>query len=125
MAQRIFYLLAMIKRTFAALALLYMLLPSADRSIRIEYPNGGEVLKRGTQVAVRWSTQGIEGNLALLLFKNGEQLAIIAAGIPDNGLFQWTVATSLPEATGYRLRLCSLNDLRINDFSDGDFSISK
>ena len=125
MAQGIFYLLAMIKRTFAALALLSLLLPSADRSIRIEYPNGGEALKRGTQVTVRWRTQGIDGNLALLLFRKGEQHAIIAAGIPDNGFFQWTVANSLPEDTGYRLRLCSLSDLRLNDFSDRDFSISK
>jgi hypothetical protein len=105
------------------LALLSLPLPASGPSIRIEYPNGGEVLRRGTQVAVRWRTQGIEGSLALLLFKNGEQQAILANGIPDNGLFQWHVATGLAESTGYRLRLCSLSDLRLNDFSDRDFSI--
>ncbi len=113
-------------RTIAALtllALLSLLLPSAERAIRIEYPNGGEVLTRGSQVAVHWRSQGVEGNLAILLFKGGEQHAIIAANIPDKGLFQWTVATSLPEDNRYRLRICSLSDLRLNDFSDRNFSI--
>jgi len=113
----------MIMRTLATLALLSMLLPSTARTIRIEYPNGGEVLTRGSRVAVQWRSQGVEGNLAILLFKGGEQHAIIANGIPDNGLFQWTVATDLPEDNRYRLRICSLRDLRLNDFSDRDFAI--
>ncbi len=113
----------MIMRRFVVLALLSLLLAAGERSIRIEYPNGGEILKRGSQAEIRWRTQGVEGNLAILLFRNGEQHAVIAASIPDSGSFQWVVATSLPEDRRYRLRICSLLDLRLNDFSDLDFSI--
>jgi hypothetical protein len=113
----------MIMRRFVVLAMLSLLLSAGERSIRIEFPNGGEVLARGSQVAVRWRTQGVEGNLAILLFKGGEQHAVLAAGVPDSGLFQWTVAATLPADSRYRLRICSLRDLRLNDFSDRDFTI--
>jgi hypothetical protein len=113
----------MIMRRVFMMVLLSLLLAAGERSVRIEYPNGGEVLKRGSQVEIRWHTQGVEGNLAILLFKNGEQHAVIAASIPDSGSFQWAVATSLPEDSRYRLRICSLRDLRLNDFSDRDFAI--
>jgi hypothetical protein len=112
-------------RTIAALALLSLLLQAGDRSIRIEFPNGGEVLKCGSQVGVHWRSQGVEGNLAILLFKGSEQHAVIAASVPDSGFFQWTVPASLPEGIQYRLRICSLRDLRLNDFSDRDFAIRK
>jgi len=106
-------------------ALLSLLLQAGDRSIRIEFPNGGDVLKCGSQVVVQWRAQGVEGNLAILLFKGSEQLAVIAASVPDSGFFQWTVPATLSEGSHYRLRICSLRDLRLNDFSDRDFSIKK
>jgi len=115
--------MAMIMRKFIVLALLSLLLSAGERSIRILSPNGGEVLARGSQVAVQWRSQGIEGSLAILLFKGAEQHAVIAASVPDNGLFQWTITASLPADSRYRLRICSLRDLRLNDFSDRDFTI--
>jgi len=104
-------------------AMLSLLLQAGDRSLRIEFPNGGEVLKCGSQIGVQWRSQGIEGNLAILLFKGSEQHAVIAASVPDSGFFQWTVPANLPEGGQYRLRICSLRDLRLNDFSDRDFAI--
>ena len=97
----------------------------ASRSIRIEFPNGGEVLKSGGQVRVLWRSLGVSGNLAILLFKGGEQYAVIAAAVPDSGFFQWKISAALPDSGQYRLRICSLRDLRINDFSDRDFAIKK
>ena len=79
--------------------------------INIAFPNGGEVLKTGGQVRIVWQSQGVNGNVAILLFKSGKQYAVIAAALPDNNR--------------YRLRICALADLRINDFSDRDFSIKK
>jgi hypothetical protein len=110
-------------RRIATLALLSLLLQAGERFIRIEYPNGGEVLKHGSQVAIQWRSQGIEGNLAILLFKGSEQHAVIASSVPDSGIFQWTVPPGLSEGGQYRLRICSLHDLRLNDFSDHDFII--
>ena len=96
-----------------------------DRFIRIEYPNGGEVLKAGGQATIRWLSLGIDGPVAILLFKGSEQHAVIAASTANSGIYSWALPADLPDSGQYRLRICSLRDLRINDFSDRDFSISK
>ena len=106
-------------------ALLVLFLQAGERYIHVEFTNGGEVLKSGTKVAILWSSLGVEGDLAILLFKGGEQYAVIAERVPDKGNFQWEIPANLPDSGQYRLRICSLRDLRINDFSDRDFAIKK
>jgi hypothetical protein len=119
------YSIVMTARRLLPLLLLALLLPAGDRDIRIEFPNGGEVLKSGGEVRVLWKSLGISGDLAILLFKGGEQYAVIAAAAPDCGFYQWKISAALPDSGQYRLRICSLRDLRINDFSDRDFTIKK
>jgi hypothetical protein len=107
------------------LVLLSLSLVAAAPSLQIDFPNGGEVLRCGSEVRVLWHSIGVEGNLAILLFKDGEQYAIIAAAVPNSGAFQWRISPTLPDGGRYRLRICSLRDLRVNDFSDRDFAIHK
>jgi hypothetical protein len=107
------------------LAMLVLLLQAGERYIHIAFPDGGEVLKGGSKVTILWSSLGVEGDVAILLFKGGEQYAVIADRVPNSGNFQWDIPTALPDSGRYRLRICSLRDLRINDFSDRDFAIKK
>ena len=109
----------------AAFALAPLFLLAAGPSLTIDSPNGGEVLRRGDEVRVLWHSLGVEGNVAVLLFKNGEQYAVIAASIANSGFFSWRISPALPDSGHYRLRICSLRDLHINDFSDRDFAINK
>jgi len=115
----------MICKRLLPVLLLALLLSASDRYIHVEFPNGGEVLRGGGEVRVLWRSLGVSGNLAILLFKGGEQYAIIAESVPDTGFFQWKISASLPDSGQYRLRICSLRDLRVNDFSDRDFTIKK
>jgi hypothetical protein len=112
-------------RAILAVILLALLLPAGGRYLRIDYPNGGEVLHSGSQVTLRWSSLGVDGPVAVLLFQAGEQRAIIAESAPNTGALQWTVPAALPDSGQYRLRICALDDLRVNDFSDRDFAIKK
>ncbi len=120
----------MIMRKIAAVALFALLvqplLPrqAPERFIRIEYPNGGEVLTAGGQATIRWLSLGIDGPVAILLFKGSEQHAVIAASTANSGSYSWALPAELSESGRYRLRICSLRDLRINDFSDRDFTIN-
>jgi hypothetical protein len=107
------------------LVLLSQMIWAGDRSIRIESPNGGEVLKSGSQVQILWHSVGVSGNVAILLFKGGEQYEVIAQATPDSGSFPWQLSAAIPDSGQYRLRICALQDLRINDFSDRDFAIKK
>jgi len=110
---------------FALLTLPLFPLQAPDRFIRIEYPNGGEVFMAGGQAAVRWLSLGVDGPVAILLFKGSEQHAVVAASTPNSGVYSWAVPAGLPDSGQYRLRICSLRDLRVNDFSDRDFAIRK
>lgn len=102
-------------------------LPGQDAApfIRVEFPNGGEALAAGSRVTVRWLSLGIDNAVAILLFRGGEQHSIIAARAPNSGSFSWDLSPDLPAGGQYRLRICVLPELRINDFSDRDFFIKK
>jgi hypothetical protein len=112
-------------KRISLLILLTMALHAGDQTMRIEFPNGGEVLKSGSQARVLWRSLGVSGNVAILLFKSGGQYAIIAESVPDSGAFEWKISAALPDSGQYRLRICALKDLRVNDFSDRDFAIKK
>ncbi|HUU05447.1 MAG TPA: Ser-Thr-rich GPI-anchored membrane family protein [Patescibacteria group bacterium] len=112
-------------KRIALLILLTLALQAGDNYIRIEFPNGGEVLKSGSQVRILWQTLVANGNVAILLFKSGEQYAIIAESIPNSGTYEWKIAATMPDSGQYRLRICLLKNLRVNDFSDRDFAIKK
>lgn len=113
-----------IKR-IALLIMLTLALQAGDSYIRIEFPNGGEVLQTGSQVRIQWRSLGANGNVAILLFKSGEQYAIIAESVPNSGAYEWKITAAMPDSGQYRLRICLLKDLRVNDFSDRDFAIKK
>jgi hypothetical protein len=117
----------MMRRTvlLALLALPLLAGPTTAPFLRIEQPNGGETLQAGCEAQVRWLSVGVEGPVAILLFKGGEQHAVIAAAAPNIGFYRWLVPAALPGGGQYRLRICSLRDLRVNDFSDRDFAIKK
>ena len=115
----------MTKIRIGLLLLIALVLQAGENYIRIDFPNGGEVLKSGSPVGVRWQSLGVNGNVAILLFKDGEQYSIIAESVPNSGAYQWNIPADLPDSGRYRLRICLLNDLRVNDFSDRDFAIKK
>ena len=114
--------------TLAALFLLALTALPGQASqpfLRVEYPNGGEVLAAGSRVTVRWVSLGIDGAVAILLFREGEQYSVITARAANSGSYSWDLAPDLPAGGRYRLRICVLPELRINDFSDRDFFIKK
>ncbi len=82
-------------------------------------------MKSGSQVRILWQSQGVNGNVAILLFKSGEQYAVLAESTANSGAYDWIPPTALAASDKYRLRICSRTDLRINDFSDRDFTIRK
>ena len=91
-------------RRIVTLLLFSLSLQAAERFIRIDFPNGGELLRGGSEVRVLWHSLGVEGDLAILLFKDGEQYAVLADSVPNSGSFQWKISPSLPDGGRYRLR---------------------
>jgi len=93
--------------------------------IKVLYPNGGEVLKCGTPVQIKWQSQGLNGKVILVLYKKGIKHSVIVKQTANTGKFLWKIPGNLPEGSDYRIRIRGIQDLAINDFSDRDFSIKK
>lgn len=93
--------------------------------IKILYPNGGEVLKAGAAVRVKWGPGDSIGKVILVLYKKGIKHSVISNGTPNNGLFLWKIPPALPEGNDYRIRIRLKDNLSINDFSDRNFSVKK
>jgi hypothetical protein len=103
-------------------------------SIKILYPNGGEILKTNTVIRVRWSStkpnepnkpNTPKGKVILILYKKGIKHSVISKGADNNGLFMWKIPRKIPEGNDYRVRIRLLDNLSVNDFSDRDFTIKK
>ncbi len=97
----------------------------SNAGIKVLYPNGGEVLKTGTAVRVKWTPADSKGKVILVLYKKGIKHSVISNGTPNNGLFLWKIPPALPEGNDYRIRIRLEDNLSVNDFSDRNFSIKK
>jgi hypothetical protein len=94
-------------------------------SIIVTYPNGGEIFEIGSAVTIKWTSTDVTGKMVILLYKKGIMSAVISNSCENTGSFQWNIPSNFSEGSDYRIRIRSINDLTVNDFSDGDFTISK
>ncbi len=93
--------------------------------IKVLYPNGGELLKTGTDIQIKWQSQDLNGKVVILLYKKGIKQEVISNQTDNSGIFPWKISQDLPEGNDYRIRIRALADLAVNDFSDRDFTIKK
>jgi hypothetical protein len=92
-------------------------------------PNGGENWIRGETRNITWISNGISGNVNLILYKDGTLVAPIAENVPITpGSYIWIVGTTLGGNTspggGYVVRVISTEKSESYDDSDGSFTIS-
>ena len=95
-----------------------------SKSIKILYPNGGEVLLTNSSVLIKWTAEETTGKVVIALFNKGIKCFTISEGAENTGTFLWIIPQNFAEGKNYRLRIRLLDDLSINDFSDGDFTIT-
>jgi hypothetical protein len=100
--------------------------------LELSAPNGGENLVRGRIQMITWRAQGVQGNVRLILLREGERLGIIADSIAASaGSFSWTVGSYKRGATletaaiggGYKIRVKAVQGTA-EDASDRPFSIA-
>ena len=102
---------------------LYQQAGAKKSSINVLYPNGGEVLKTGSTTNIRWQSQGVDGKVIIILYKKGIKHSVIAKQTVNSGIFRWKIPRNLPGGKNYRVRIRSLKNLAVNDFSDRNFKV--
>lgn len=97
--------------------------PSSRVSINVLSPNGGETLRTGDTVKVRWRARGASGRGDVLLQHAGRTVAKIAKGVNlAAGSVSWRVNIRKPLGGGYSIVVRS-SDGKTKDQSDRPFTI--
>jgi len=97
--------------------------------ITVTSPNGGENWKAGTTCHITWNSNlpaaGIYcGAVKIELYKGSELYQEITSYTSSsNGSYSWYIPSNIPLDDNYRIKITSLGNSFVNDFSDNDFSI--
>ena len=95
----------------------------ADASdITVTSPNGGESYTTGSSQTITW-TDNIAENVKIELFKAGVLNSTIIASTLSDGTHPWIVP-GVAAGSDYKIKITSVNNSAINDFSDNNFTIS-
>jgi len=90
--------------------------------INVTAPNGAEVLQRDQPFNITW-TDDLSENVKIELYQNGVLSSVVAASVPSNGSYAWTVTNNV-SGTDFKIKISSVNIAEINDLSNADFTIS-
>jgi hypothetical protein len=90
--------------------------------IIVTTPNGGESWQQGTNHTISWS-DNINENVRIDLFKGGVFASEITAPTPSTGSFSWDIPVSADPGLDYKVKITSINNATVFDYSDANFSI--
>ncbi len=85
-------------------------------------PNGGEIWEMGENYSINWS-DNIDEQVSIKLYKSNLYILTIASSISSNGEFLWTIPLSLIPDNDYKIKISSIDDASVYDYSDQSFSI--
>jgi CHAT domain len=98
--------------------------PTRGSYIRVLYPNGGETWQGGKDYTIRWQSQGISGNVKIMLKGAGSGSGgwyTVASSTPNDGSYLYHVPDNLGWEK-YKIHVMTL-DGSVEDESDGEFTI--
>jgi len=112
------------KKLFFLLILInFVLLPEIlAQQITITSPNGGESWPAGTSRSITWS-DNISEQVSIDLYKAGSYYYTITASTPSDAHHLWDIPDTLQGGSDYKIKITSVINSSIFDFSDGNFTI--
>ena len=94
--------------------------PSQSSNITVISPNGGERWLAGTTNAITW-TSNISDDVKIELYKGGSSFLTISNSTSNSGTYLWTILDTLHTGTDYKVKITSVRDNNITDYSDSGF----
>jgi hypothetical protein len=94
--------------------------PSPTGEITVLSPNGGENWLAGTSNTITW-TSTVSDDVKIELYKGGSIFYTIANSISNNGSYLWTLPDTLPSGNDFKVKITSVLDSSITDYSDSGF----
>ncbi|MCH7974504.1 MAG: hypothetical protein IH949_11595, partial [Bacteroidetes bacterium] len=90
--------------------------------ISISSPNGGESWNAGDLHQVLWS-DNITENVVIDLYKGGSFHSTISTSTSSDGSKDWNIDFTLESGSDYKVKITSVTDTTVFDFSNTDFTI--
>ncbi|MFK7849920.1 MAG: PASTA domain-containing protein, partial [Akkermansiaceae bacterium] len=85
-------------------------------------PNGNEVLPVNSSFNITW-VSSLGGSVQIDLLRGGLLVQTLAASTANDGLFEWSVPASLPNGSGYSIRISLLGGGGQSYTSNGSFTV--
>ncbi len=95
---------------------------AANPYVLLNAPNGDEVWARGLEYFIEWESN-IEDDLIIGLYKDESLLEVIDT-VENTHVYLWELSTELDSACGYYIKLTSIGDGGVYDYSDRTFAVS-
>lgn len=95
--------------------------------IYLTSPNGGEHWFRGSSYPIQWNAVNITGNAKIELFRGTNTTptaTVVSSTIVTTGIQMWNIPTTIPEADDYKIKITSLTNSSVYDFSSDFFTIT-
>jgi cell division protein FtsB len=93
-----------------------------DKYLVLTSPNGGEIYQRETTQTITWQSSGFESNVKIELYYKGTYELTIIESTENTGSFDFTTP-STQNGSDYSIKISSVEDNTIYDFSNNNFSI--
>jgi hypothetical protein len=91
--------------------------------VTVTTPDGGENWPIGSSQIITWD-DNLAGSVEIQLFKGAIFHSSITGSTPSDGAYTWNIPNSLIQASDYGIRISSVDDGNVFDFSDADFTLS-
>ncbi|MFN8176402.1 MAG: Ser-Thr-rich GPI-anchored membrane family protein [bacterium] len=91
-------------------------------TITVTYPNGGEVLHKGNDYTITWTSSGVTGTVAIDLYKGSTNVLRLAGAAQNTGSYPFNPPFSLTNGSDYRIALSAMSGT-VYDFSNAYFTI--
>lgn len=96
---------------------------SVASALTVTSPDGGEIWKQNTEVAISWE-DNFTDNVTIELLKAGKVVKKIAENIASSSPYQWEIDKTITDGKNYRIRIIHTQDSSVADESNKDFTIN-
>jgi murein DD-endopeptidase MepM/ murein hydrolase activator NlpD len=94
----------------------------SQSAITVTSPNGGNQLEAGKSYNFTW-TDNISENVRLNLYQGGTFKQTINSNTPSDGSHYWTLPANLAPGSNYRIKIASVSNSNVDDWSDSEFTV--
>ncbi len=93
-------------------------------TLRVVFPNGGEVFQAGTTQRVEWAATNPSGGVQVDLYRGDTFYRTLGQIAMRESNFTWIVSARLGDTNNYRIQIASLSFPSVADGSDGLFTVT-